>query len=58
MKPEALKLQRTIALNEVARCRAAEERHPMSEHRIANVAARASGASVDQVLKWMREARV
>lgn len=58
MKPEALKLQRTIALREVARCRAAEERHPMSEHRIANVAAHACGASPDQVLKWMREARV
>lgn len=58
MKPKALKLQRKLALNEVARCRAAEERHPMSDQRIANVAARACGASVDQVLKWMREARV
>lgn len=57
MKPEALKLQRTIALKEVARCRAADS-HPMSDQRIAAVAAKTSGASPDQVLKWMREARV
>ena len=55
MKPEALKLQRTIALREVARCHAAEERHPMSDIRIANVAAKASGATPEQVLKWMKE---
>lgn len=55
MKPEALKLQRTIALREVARCRAAEERHPMSDIRIANVAAKASGATPEQCLKWMKE---
>ena len=57
MKPEALKLQRTIALREVARCRAADS-HPMSDQRIAAVAAKTSGASPDQVLKWMLEARV
>lgn len=54
MKPEALKLQRTIALKEVARFRAAHDRHPISDQRIAHAAAKASGASIDQVLKWMR----
>jgi hypothetical protein len=58
MKPEALKLQRTIALKEVARFRAAKDRHPISDERIAAAAAKASGAGSDQVLKWMREARV
>lgn len=56
MKPEALKLQRTIALKEVARFRAAHDRHPISDQRIAHAAAKASGASIDQVLKWMRGA--
>lgn len=58
MKPEALKLQRTIALKEVARFRAAKDRHPISDERIAEAAKKASGASVEQILKWMREARV
>lgn len=55
MKPEALKLQRTIALNEVRRARALADRHPMSEQRIAAAASKASGASVEQVSKWMKE---
>lgn len=56
MKPETLKLQRTIALKEVARFRAAHDRHPISDQRIAHAAAKASGATVEQCLKWMREA--
>lgn len=56
MKPEAQKLQRTIALREVARFRAAHDRHPISDQRIANAAAQASGATPEQVLKRMREA--
>lgn len=58
MKPEALKLQRTIALREVARFRADAHRHPMSEQRIANAVAPLVKTTPDQVLKWMREARV
>ena len=56
MKPEALKLQRTIALNEVRRARAIADRHPMSDQRIAAAASKASGATVEQVSKWMKEA--
>jgi len=56
MKPEALKLQRTIALREVARCRAAADGHPMSDERIAKAVAPIVRASVEQVSKWMKEA--
>jgi hypothetical protein len=56
MKPEALKLARQIALNEVRRARAIADRHPMSDQRIAAVAAKASGATVEQVSRWMKEA--
>jgi len=55
MKPEALKLQRAIALKEVARFRAARDRHPISDERIAAAVAKASGATPEQVLKWMKE---
>lgn len=55
MKPEALKLARRIALNEVRRARAIADRHPMSDQRIAAVAAKASGATPEQCLKWMKE---
>lgn len=55
MKPEALKLARKIALREVARFRAAAVRHPISDQRIAEAAKKASGASVEQILKWMKE---
>jgi hypothetical protein len=55
MKPEALQLARQIALNEVRRARAIADRHPMSDQRIANAAAKASGATVEQVSKWMKE---
>ncbi|ALC12499.1 hypothetical protein [Sphingopyxis sp. 113P3] len=57
MKPEALKLQRKIALKEVARFRADAHRHPMSDQRIANAVAPLVKTTPDQVLKWMREAR-
>lgn len=57
MKPEALKLQRSIALKEVARFRADAHRHPMSEQRIANAVAPLVNATPEQVLKWMREGR-
>ena len=55
MKPEALKLARKLALDEVKRARAIADRHPMSDVRIANVAAKASGATAEQVIKWMKE---
>lgn len=56
MKPEALKLARKLAMDEVRRARAIADRHPMSDQRIANAAAKVSGATPDQVLKWMKEA--
>jgi hypothetical protein len=57
MKPEALKLQRKMALDQVARFRADAHRHPMSAERIAKAVAPLVKATPDQVLKWMREAR-
>lgn len=57
MKPEALKLQRTIALKEVARQRVEHEGQPVSDRFLAGKASDLSGATVEQVLKWMREGR-
>lgn len=55
MKPEALKFQRDLARRHIARAREAAKSHPMTDQRIAAAVAPQVGASVDQILKWMRE---
>jgi hypothetical protein len=57
LTPDQRRFQRDLALKEVRRARNATDRHPMSDQRIANVAAKASGATPEQVLNWMKEAR-
>lgn len=55
MKPEALKLQRELALKKIAEKRANAE-GPHTDRVIADLVAREVRATTEQVLKWMREA--
>lgn len=55
MTPDQKRFQRDLALKHVARAREAAKSHPMTDQRIAAAVAGTVGATVDDVLKWMKE---
>lgn len=57
MTPDQKAFQRRLALQHVARARETAKSHPMTDERIAMAVAGRVGATSDQVMKWMREAR-
>ncbi|MGR4893362.1 hypothetical protein ACIPPQ_20245 [Sphingopyxis sp. LARHCG72] len=58
LSPDQKRFQRDLALKHVARAREAAKSHPMTDQRIAAAVAPQVSATPDQVLSWMKEARV
>lgn len=57
LTPDQKAFQRRLALQHVVRAREAAKTHPMTDQRIAAAVAGQVGATSDEVLAWMREAR-
>jgi hypothetical protein len=55
MTPDQKRFQRDLALKHVRRFREAHDCHRLPDQRIAMAVAGTVGASVDDVLKWMKE---